>query len=139
MNTMFVMGMMTFSVGGVPEEGTVRAADRLQPALPASVRVGGFLGERIERNRTGRLEHIPMAEILDGFRHRPGKHPWIGGHLGKWLHAVVLTWEYSEDPKLKSMIRQAVGDLLATQKEDGYLGTYSDNDRWTSWDVWVHE
>ena len=29
--------------------------------------------------------------------------------------------------------------LIATQIADGYLGTYLDDKRWTSWDVWVHK
>ena len=29
--------------------------------------------------------------------------------------------------------------LMATQKPDGYLGTYVDEKRWTAWDVWVHK
>ena len=28
---------------------------------------------------------------------------------------------------------------MATQLPDGYLGTYTDDKRWTSWDVWVHK
>jgi DUF1680 family protein len=32
-----------------------------------------------------------------------------------------------------------VGILLRAQLPDGYLGTYLDKDRWTSWDVWVHK
>jgi len=30
-------------------------------------------------------------------------------------------------------------ELIATQLPDGYLGTYTDDQRWTSWDVWVHK
>jgi DUF1680 family protein len=29
--------------------------------------------------------------------------------------------------------------LIAAQDPDGYLGTYTDDKRWTSWDVWVHK
>lgn len=29
--------------------------------------------------------------------------------------------------------------LIASQLEDGYLGTYPDKDRWTGWDVWSHK
>jgi DUF1680 family protein len=29
--------------------------------------------------------------------------------------------------------------LIASQLPDGYLGTYADDQRWTSWDVWVHK
>ncbi len=138
-DVMFGMCVMAVAVNEVPQPVAARVADRLQWASPGAVQVEGFLGRRVERNRTGRLTHAPMDEMLDGFRHRPGNHAWIGEHIGKWLHAAVLTWQYSGDEKLKSRIDQAVRDLLATQKEDGYLGTYEDKDRWTSWDVWVHK
>lgn len=118
---------------------TVLVADRIQPAPPGAVRVGGFLGERIDRNIAGRLKNIPMDELLGGFQKRPGNHPWIGEHIGKWLHASMLSWGYSRDEQLKAMMDKAVADLLATQKPDGYLGTYVDQERWTSWDVWVHK
>lgn len=137
MNTMILIGLMT--AAKTPEPATARVPDQLQLGAPASVRVGGFAGQRLDANRTGRLEHIPMDELLDGFRHRPGKHAWIGEHIGKWIHAAVLAWQYSGDGTLKRMLDQAVRDLLATQKADGYLGTYEDKDRWTSWDVWVHK
>ena len=29
--------------------------------------------------------------------------------------------------------------LINTQKEDGYLGTYTPDQYWTSWDVWSHK
>ena len=30
-------------------------------------------------------------------------------------------------------------EFMATQEPDGYLGTYTDKNRWTAWDVWVHK
>lgn len=29
--------------------------------------------------------------------------------------------------------------LINTQLEDGYLGTYTPDKYWTSWDVWSHK
>jgi len=134
-----LIGMLSIAAYANPAPVKARIADRLQLAAPGSVHIEGFLGQRIECNRTGRLKHIPMDELLEGFQHRPGKHPWIGEHIGKWLHAATLTWQYSNDAELKRMLDKAVKDLLATQKDDGYLGTYEDKDRWTEWDVWIHK
>lgn len=139
MNSIIPLIAICFQAGAPQELGKCRVADRLSPVSPAYVHVDGFLGRRIESNRTGRLMQIPMDEILDGFQHRPGKHPWIGEHIGKWVHAGTLAWQYSGDAKLESMLHQAVKDLLATQEADGYLGTYVSQERWTSWDVWVHK
>ncbi len=133
-----VVAVALMSAVGLAKEGTP-----IDPALrladPGTVRINGIIGDRIDRNRTGRLTHIPMDEILSGFRRRPGRHPWIGEHLGKWLHAAVHAWQYSADRGLKAAIDHAVREVLGTQEPDGYLGTYLEKDRWTSWDVWVHK
>ncbi len=34
---------------------------------------------------------------------------------------------------------RVASNLIAAQLPDGYLGTYTDDQRWTSWDVWVHK
>jgi DUF1680 family protein len=34
---------------------------------------------------------------------------------------------------------EVAGGLIAAQGPDGYLGTYLEKDRWTSWDVWSHK
>lgn len=33
----------------------------------------------------------------------------------------------------------AAEELMSTQFPDGYLGTYEEKDRWTSWDAWSHK
>ena len=119
----------------------VKVPDRLTPAAAGQVHVDtdSLLGARIAANITGRLKHAPIDEMLAGFRHRPGTHPWIGEHIGKWLHAAGLACQYSNDADLRKMMDDAVKALLATQLPDGYLGTYVDAERWTSWDVWSHK
>src|SRR5204863_6202889 len=69
---------------------------------------------------------------------------WIGGHVGKWLHAATLAWANTGDPALKSKLDRVVRNLLATQERDGYLGTYTPDKRFglypnADWDVWVHK
>lgn len=118
---------------------TLRVPGVLQTVPPGTVHIDGWLGQRIEANITGRLTHVPMDELLAGFQNRPGKQNWIGEHIGKWLHAACLAYEYSGNPELKEMLDKAVPELLATQLPDGYLGTYDDTKRWKSWDVWVHK
>lgn len=111
---------------------------------PSAVKLGGFLGHRFRVNERNRL--LPMDEnaLLSGFRNRPGVQAWIGEHVGKWLHAAVLTWQSTGNPELKTKIDRIVSELIATQEPDGYLGTYDFPTRWTmererGWDVWVHK
>ena len=77
--------------------------------------------------------------LLGGFQNRPGLHPWIGEHIGKYLDAAANTWLFTKDARLKQQMDAMANQLMATQLDDGYLGTYLNDKRWTSWDVWVHK
>jgi len=105
---------------------TVSSAWRPLPSAPG----GGLLAERVALWRTERLWHMVDAEddyLLSGFESRPGRHPWQGEHVGKWLHAATLAYEQTRDEKLGKTLRKTVDRLLAAQQPNGYLGTYGDN------------
>jgi len=113
---------------------------------PGQVSMEGFLGNRMDVNSEGRLKrHITEDMLLAGFRKRPGSHPWIGEHVGKWLHAASLAWENKQnDTTLAEKIQRIANGLMDCQMEHGYLGTYAKQDRWSppardGWDVWVHK
>jgi DUF1680 family protein len=102
-----------------------------------------YLGRRVEGNRQ-RLRAVDLDPLLAGFRARPGSHPWIGEHIGKWIHAATLTWRDTRDERLERKLAGAVRDLIATQEPDGYLGTYEPELRFglypgADWDVWTHK
>ena len=103
---------------------------------------------------SGRVSNIDEEVLLAGFRQRPGSHPWIGEHVGKWLHAASLLWLQSSEPGLREKLTRVGTGLMATQGADGYLGTYLpekrlglypgaawDGKSWhdSDWDVWVHK
>ena len=105
---------------------TVSNAWRPLPSAPG----GGLLAERVDLWRTKRLWHMVDAEndyMLSGFESRPGRHPWQGEHVGKWLHAATLAYEQTRDEKLGKTLRKTVDRLLAAQQPNGYLGTYGDD------------
>jgi len=88
---------------------------------------------------------VDSGYLLSGFESRPGRHPWQGEHVGKWLHAATLAYEETRDEKLGRTLRQTVKRLLAAQEPNGYLGTYAEKNRFytvpadhRSWDVWSH-
>ena len=116
-----------------------KVADRFTPAPYGGQRMEGLLGDRMRVNLEGRLLHVDEKGILKGFQQRPGEQDWIGEHAGKFLHAASNTWLYTGDERLKTLMDRVVRSLIPTQLADGYLGTYLDDRRWTSWDVWVHK
>ncbi|MEK6541825.1 MAG: beta-L-arabinofuranosidase domain-containing protein [Pseudomonadota bacterium] len=136
----------------VPSDTPTALPFRVAPALanvaevaPASaVRLGGWLGARVDANAQKRLLNIDTAPLLAGFQHKPGTHPWIGEHVGKWMHAATLAWANSGNPALRTKLDSVVGDLITAQESDGYLGTYLPEDRFAmhegaEWDVWSHK
>ena len=119
-------------------------SDKTSPIAPSAVEVSGLLGERIRAHTFSRIMHIDEDVLLDGFRSRPGSHPWIGEHVGKWLHAASLLWLSSHNPDLREKTTRVARELMAAQGEDGYLGTYVPGKRFgpypnADWDVWVHK
>jgi DUF1680 family protein len=98
--------------------------------LPSALEAG-LLRERVELWEQNRLWYMVTAEddyLLSGFESRPGRHPWQGEHVGKWLHAATLAYERTRDPKLGKTLKEVVDRLLATQEQNGYLGTYAFED-----------
>jgi DUF1680 family protein len=131
-----------------------RAEARFTPAPLDAQALGGALADRMAVNLQQRLlEGIDLEVLLEGYRQRPGQHAWIGEHIGKFIDAATNTWAYTGDARLKTKLDSAVRELLATQLEDGYLGTYVEADRFIDygekgyepaenlplWDVWAHK
>jgi DUF1680 family protein len=128
----------------VPDAVAPAAAAALRPLAPSAVRIGGWLGARIDANESHRLLVVDTEPLLEGYRHRPGNHPWIGEHVGKWMHAATLAWAYSGDEALRRKLDAVAAALIATQEPDGYLGTYAPDKRFglydgADWDVWSHK
>ncbi|MDX2031726.1 MAG: glycoside hydrolase family 127 protein [Blastocatellia bacterium] len=126
------------------QPGGQTISDKFSLVDPGAVRLQGFLGERCRKNERVRLLGKDEEELLGGFRNRPGRQAWVGEHVGKWLHAATLAWAYTKDPELRAKLDRIAAALIATQQEDGYLGTYADGAHWAmgkseSRDVWVHK
>ncbi|GIG93261.1 beta-L-arabinofuranosidase domain-containing protein [Plantactinospora endophytica] len=120
-------------------------ADRVEPADRARLAPDSYLGERVAGNLR-RLLAVDLDPLLAGFRRRPGAHPWIGEHIGKWLDAASLTWHATGDEGLRVRLDAAAAALVGSQEADGYLGTYAPGvrlgrhpDPRVDWDVWVHK
>jgi uncharacterized protein len=115
----------------------------LQPVSGTVLDSASFLGQRVSGNLQ-RLLTVDVEPLLAPFEHRPGSHPWIGEHIGKWMHAATLAWQDTADPELAAKLEDAARRLCAAQEPDGYLGTYEPGVRLgnypdADWDVWTHK
>lgn len=146
----FVAASLTLShVDGQPRDPLplrveARLGDRFNPTSPGRVDLGGWLGERVALNASRRLAEVDLEPLLAGYRKKPGSHPWIGEHIGKWMHAATLAWADTGDVRLREKLDYAARELIAAQEADGYLGTYEPAQRFglfanADWDVWSHK
>ncbi|MBN2505710.1 MAG: glycoside hydrolase family 127 protein [Verrucomicrobia bacterium] len=127
-----------------PFKVAARLPDRAEVLSPAAVRLKGWLGHRVAVNEKNRLVKVDLEPLLAGFRKKPGSHPWIGEHIGKWMHAATLAWANTGDPELRRRLDYAATELVNAQEPDGYLGTYIPEKRFglypgADWDVWSHK
>jgi DUF1680 family protein len=101
--------------------------------------IKGWLGDRMVDNEEKRLYNVDEAAILAGYINKPGDHPWIGEHVGKFLDAASNAYKNSGSSRLKIQLDRTAQQLIAAQLPNGYLGTYTADNYWTSWDVWSHK
>jgi DUF1680 family protein len=128
----------------LPYRVPAKLTDAAQVLSPSAVKIDGWLGARVTANAKGRLLDIDTEPMLAGYRQKPGSHPWIGEHVGKWLHAATLAWVNTGDPALRAKLDRVAAELIACQETDGYLGTYEPDKRFglyrgADWDVWSHK
>ncbi|HKC86847.1 MAG TPA: beta-L-arabinofuranosidase domain-containing protein [Blastocatellia bacterium] len=141
---LLALTQITISQAQTISQPGAQIADRFSPVDPGAVQIHGFLGERCKKNERAWLLTKNEDELLGGFQRRPGKQAWVGEHAGKWLHAATLAWAYTKSEALRAKLDRVASSLIATQKPDGYLGTYVDDAHWgmsrdQKWDVWVHK
>jgi hypothetical protein len=108
---------------------SAKLPDALQQLSPGDIELHGWLGNRVLVNEKNRLLKVDLEPLLAGFQHKPGTHPWIGEHLGKWMHAATLAWAYTGDAALRRKLDYAAAELVKAQEADGYLGTYLPSQR----------
>lgn len=75
--------------------------------------------------------------------------PWAGEFAGKYLTSAVQVLRLTDDAHLRSCLETFVGQLVALQDSDGYLGPWPRDSRLTgrapnvsgggaTWDAWGH-
>jgi uncharacterized protein len=120
-----------------------RVPERYKSLPFEAQQLGGIFADRMRVNVEGRLLHIDEQVFLSPFAHRDGEGnfdaAWVGEHAGKFLDAACNALRYSDHAELRRIAGRIAKTLMASQGQDGYLGTYPADRRWAGWDVWVHK
>ncbi len=111
--------------------------DRFTPLMPNSIKIDGYIGEKIDQCIQNRLMVQNVESLLDIFRIRQKDNFGFNGEFfGKWSTAAALSIRYQPNQALQEEMNKAVGDLIKTQSPDGYITTYKQGDEFQMWDVW---
>jgi uncharacterized protein len=107
-------------------------------SLPAgSLRIGGFLGNRMDLCLHNRVIAQDADLLIKPFREKSdGKWGFRNDFWGRWYTSAILGYIYAPDPEIYNIIDAAVKGLMQTQSPDGYIGTYPSEYQLGDWDVW---
>lgn len=129
----------------LPSKGSVsplvenKIPDHFSGGLFENEQYNGYLNTRFRQNLEQRLLKVDEFGLIGSYLKRPGIHPWAGEHIGKYLEAACNVWKLTRNPALKKQMDRLMYELISSQLPDGYLGTYTPDQYWTSWDVWSHK
>jgi hypothetical protein len=112
--------------------------DVFTPAVPASVRITGRLGDKLDLCVTNRLLAQDIESVVAPYRAKTetGTADWRCEYWGKWFTSLTLADAYQSTPATRGLRDAAAKALMATAAPDGYLGTREPAHRLEGWDVW---
>ncbi len=109
----------------------------IQSARLGSVRLGGYVGEHIDKVLYTRLlseyaknQVYPEAEgaFVSRVDDELGAFGiWQGEYWGKWMIGAARAARYLNLDELREKVRQSAITMIGYQEENGYLGTYRDS------------
>lgn len=109
---------------------------KLNPVPVRAVKMQtGFWKTRMDVNREVSIPKLyDLLEehgVLDNLRRLSGKRNverrgafWTDSDLAKWMEAAAFVLQTTDDPKIKKLLDDAIGDLVAIQCDDGYLNSF---------------
>lgn len=100
------------------------------------VRIGGFLGARMDACFTNNVETTDGSYLAAVFQKHEGTSDWRTEFWGKWMHSSVPAYRYTHDENLKKNIDASLKIVMDAQRADGYIGNYKDECHLQGWDIW---
>lgn len=121
---------------GLNKPVSSNTSDQLHPIPLENVHLSGYVGEKIDLCIKNRIEAQDIDRLVRPFAERKETQCWTSEFWGKWFTSAVDACRYSEREQLKQKVDNAVQALLATRTPDGYIGSYNEENRLSTWDVW---
>ncbi len=104
---------------------------------PEDVEINGYLGNRMNECFQNNLKTTDGLYLSAPFKSKNETNTWQTEFWGKWMHSAVPMYIYTKDEDFKANIDSSVKDILSSQREDGYIGNYTDEAQLKGpWDIW---
>lgn len=101
-----------------------------------SIRIGGYIGERINTCIEQRVKTQDVEALVEPFRHREETSLWQSEFFGKWALGAIASYQYTHDEALLELIDNGMKQFIQTQTPDGYIGNYKPEAQLQGWDIW---
>ncbi len=103
-----------------------------------AVRMRGPMGARLDAMIERHVKSTDVEYITSPFMEKTERRNWWQTEFwGKYMHAAVPFWAYTQDASLRRSIDLGVERILSSQEPSGYIGNYPDELRYgEGWDVW---
>lgn len=107
--------------------------NKISPLSLSDIRFGGAISAQAsvffeERIKSDFAKNVIYKETEEQFRLRNDDDKpvgtWRGEFWGKWIISAVRVARYENDENLKEFIHNAALNLIKTQDDDGYIGSY---------------
>jgi DUF1680 family protein len=118
---------------------TQGVADTMSLALPGTVQLQGWLGDKLNLCLNGRVWAQNPESLVAVIRNHHDNGDWRGEYWGKWYSAAVLAYAWQPTPERRAQLEQVALEVIKSQGPDGYLGSYDEKDRLTVWDIWCRK
>ncbi len=119
--------------------GAALVAGAATTVLPyGDVRLKGPMGERMNLMIEHHLKATDVDYITAPFLEKTERgRRWQTEFWGKFMHAAMPFWTYTQDAELRKHIDFGFERICASQEPSGYIGNYPDELRCgEGWDVW---
>ena len=64
---------------------------------------------------------------------------WSGEFWGKMMRGASVVYAYDKDEQLYLVLEETVRDMLSVQEPSGRISTYSPDNEFVGWDIWVRK
>ena len=110
-------------------DGENIVVQKVQESAPVTAieSVGGFVGDRLEKNKENYIKTFPIEEHVEFIEERTHTDwDWKKAEQpGKWIESAILTAKRTGDKELEQKAREMLNRLIASQEPEGYVGATS--------------